>query len=127
MIEQLVELIASFPGDASCMWCFNHVGALVAKSMICQFDVPKGKADAALDDAERELRELTEGLDIEEERTKAEWEGLDDEEDEDEDDTESLVDKAANLSVADHEELDSNVRPVRLVLVKVSHRLSDDV
>jgi hypothetical protein len=42
--------------------------------MICQFDVPTGKADMALDDAERELRELAEGLDIEEEITKAKWE-----------------------------------------------------
>jgi hypothetical protein len=123
MIEQLVKLIASFPGDASRAQCFNHVVALVAKSMIHQFDVPKGKADAALDDAERELRELAEGLDIEEEMTKAEWEGLDDEEDEDEDDMESLVDKVADLSVADCEELDLSIRPVRLVLVKVSHRL----
>jgi hypothetical protein len=81
----------------------------------------------ALDDAERELRELAEGLDIEEETTKAKWEGLDDEEDQDEDDTESLVDEAADLSVADRKELDSNIRPVRLVLVKVSHRLYDDV
>jgi hypothetical protein len=123
MIEQLVELIASFPRDASHVWCFNHIVALVTKSMICQFDVPKGKADVALDDAERELRELAEGLDIEEETTKAKWEGLDD----DEDDMESLVDEAADLSVADREKLDSNVRPVRLVLVKVSHRLYDDV
>jgi hypothetical protein len=34
MIEQLVELVASFPGDASRAWCFNHVVALIAKSMI---------------------------------------------------------------------------------------------
>jgi hypothetical protein len=59
--------------------------------------------------------------------TKAKWEGLDDEEDQDEDDTESLIDEATDLSVADCEELDSNIRPVRLVLVKVSHRLYDDV
>jgi hypothetical protein len=96
---------------------------LITKSMIHQFDVPKGKADAALDDAERELRELAEGLDIEEETTKAKWEGPDDEEDEDNDDMDSWVDEAANLSVADHKELDLNIRPVRLVLVKFSHRL----
>jgi hypothetical protein len=87
----MIELIASFPADASCARCFNHIIALIAKSMIHQFDLPKGKADAALNNAERELRELAEGLDIEKETTKAKWEGLDDEEDEDEDDIESLV------------------------------------
>jgi hypothetical protein len=107
--------------------CGVSIVVHVAKSMICQFDVPKGKADAAMDNAERDLRELAEGLGIEEETTKAEWEGLDDEEDEDEDDMESLVDEAADLLVAGHEELDLNVRPVRLVLVKVIYRLYDDV
>ncbi|KAG1722957.1 uncharacterized protein EDB91DRAFT_1040319, partial [Suillus paluster] len=54
MVEVLSDLIPSFPGDPNHAWCFNHVIALVAKSLIHQFDVPKGMADVALDKAERE-------------------------------------------------------------------------
>ena len=118
MINELSNLIASFPRDANRAQCFNHVIALVAKSTICQFDVPKGKADAALDEAERELRELAEGLDIEEEEMVGKWEPL---EDDDNENTDGWVDEVACLSVADCEELDANIRPIRLVLVKVSH------
>jgi len=55
MIDKLSNLIVSFPGDANHAQCFNHVNALVSKSSICQFDIPKGKADAVLDEAKREL------------------------------------------------------------------------
>lgn len=59
------------------MCCFNHVITLVAKSSICQFDILKGQANATLDEAERELKELPEGIDIEDEETGSEWEGAD--------------------------------------------------
>lgn len=119
MIVRMSDLLISFPGDANRARCFNHVIALIAKSSIRQFDVPKGGADAALDEAERELRELAEGLDIEEEQTKGEREGQDDEQDEEGEDPDGWVDEVAGLSVADREALEENIRPVRLVLVKV--------
>ena len=119
MIIKMSDLLISFPGDTNRARCFNHVIALIAKSAIHQFDVPKGRADAALDEAESELRELAEGLDIEEEQTKGEWEGPDNEEDEEGEDPDGWVDEVAGLSVADHEALEENIRPVRLVLVKV--------
>jgi hypothetical protein len=119
MIDKIPNLIESFPGDENQARCFNHVIVLVAKSSIRQFDVPKGQADAALDEAERELKELAEGIDIEDEKTRSEWEGTDKEEDE-VDNVDGWVDKVARLSVADCEELEENIRPVRLVLVKVS-------
>ena len=118
MVNKLSNLIVSFPGDANHAQCFNHVIALIAKSLIHQFDVPKGKADAVLDEAEREPRELVEGLDIEEEETVGEWEVPEDDDDEN---TDGWIDEVASLSVADREELDANIRPIRLVLVKVSH------
>ena len=118
MIDRLGDRIKSFPGSANCARCFNHVVALVAKSSICQFDVPKGQADAALDEAERELIDLAEGIDIEDETTQGEWEVPDD--DDDGENGEGWVDEVAALSVADREELEANVRPIRLVLVKVS-------
>jgi len=66
MISRLRELIHSFPGVSKRTQCFNHVIALVAKRLIWLFDVPKKDADVALDDAEQELMELAEGIDIEE-------------------------------------------------------------
>ncbi|KAG2060729.1 hypothetical protein BDR06DRAFT_839643, partial [Suillus hirtellus] len=54
MIEVLSDLIPSFPGDPNHAQCFNHVITLIAKSLIHQFNVPKGMVDVALDDAERE-------------------------------------------------------------------------
>jgi hypothetical protein len=124
MIVELADLIPSFPGDANRAHCFNHVLALVAKSAVRQFDVPKGLADAALDDAERELRELADGIDLEDAQTRGQWEGDGDDDDPDEDDNDDgWVDEVAHLAIADRKELEENIRPVRLVLVKVSHRL----
>ena len=73
-----------------------------------------------LDEAERELRELAEGLNIEEEQTKGEWEGQDEEEDDANVDIDGWIDEVAGLAAADHKELEESIRPVRLVLVKVS-------
>lgn len=72
MIDDIPNRITTFPGYENCTRCFNHVITLIAKSSIHQFDVPKGQADAALDEAERELNELAEGIDIEDAKMKAE-------------------------------------------------------
>jgi len=119
MIVGISNLIKSFPGDANRGWCFNHIIALVGKSAICQFDVLKGQANVAPDEAERELRDLAEGIDIEEETMQGQWEVPDN--DDGEKDGDGWVDEVAALSIADHEELEANIRPIRLVLVKVSH------
>jgi hypothetical protein len=119
MIDDLPNRIVTFPGDENRAQCFNHVVALIAKGLIRQFDVPKGKADAALDEAERELNELAEGIGIEDEKMRAEWEGND----EDNEDNNGWVDEVACLLVADREELEANITPMRLVLVKVSIHL----
>jgi len=115
MIDELSNRIITFPGDKNHARCFNHVIALVAKGSICQFDVSEGHADAALDDAERELKDLAEGIDIENETTRDES-GADGEDD----DVDGWVDEVACLSVADRKELEASIMPVRLVLVKVS-------
>jgi len=85
----------------------------VAKSVIQQFDVEKGKADEALDEAELELRALAEGIDLEDVETQGDQE-------DDDDNVEGWIDERNVLSVDDHEELDVSVRPVKLVLVKVN-------
>jgi hypothetical protein len=120
MIAKLGDIIPSFPGSPNRARCFNHVVALVAKSVVRQFDVPKGLADAALDEAERELREMAEGIDIEDEVTQGEWEEQDNSEEDKDENNDGWIDEVAELSIADREELEANIRPVRLVLVKVS-------
>ncbi|KAF8061425.1 hypothetical protein FPV67DRAFT_1397745, partial [Lyophyllum atratum] len=54
MVNELEKLIDEFPGEANLIRCFNHIVSLVAKRAVRQFDVPKDKADAALDEAEKE-------------------------------------------------------------------------
>jgi hypothetical protein len=122
MIDKLVDLLASFPGKANQTRCFLHIISLVAKSVICQFDVAKGKAGEALDEAEEELRVLAEGIDLEDLETQRERE--DDDDDDDDDDVDGWVDERNALSVAECDALDASVRPVKLVLVKVNSRVN---
>ena len=114
MIDKLADLLENFPGDPNRARCFNHVIALVAQKMTRQFDVPKGGVDAALDEAEKELRNLAEGIDIEEMLTKSMQDA-----DEDEDDEENEDGTEDEMSAEDRTVLDASMRPLRLVLVKV--------
>lgn len=120
MVDALEHSLDDYPGDANRARCFNHVIALVAKRMTRQFDVAKGAADAALDEAEKELRDLAAGMDIEEMLTKAKQDQDEEDEDDDEDDDNEMED---GISPEEREELDASTRPVRLVLVKVSNTL----
>lgn len=115
MIAALGRILDDYPGDPNRARCFNHVIALLAKRMTRQFDVAKGEADAALDEAEKELGNLAEEIDIEEMLTQA---NQDEDEDVDNDDDDD--DMEDDLSPADRKELDASTRPVKLVLVKVS-------
>src|SRR5258705_3001620 len=71
MIDALGRTLRDYPGNANRARCFNHIIALVGKWMTRQFDVTKGAADAALSEAEKELRDLAKGMAIEEILTKA--------------------------------------------------------
>ena len=115
MIDKLADLLENFPGDPNRARCFNHVIALVAQKMTRQFDVPKGGVDAALDEAEKELRNLAEGIDIEEMLTKS----MQDADEEDEDDEENEDGTEDEMSAEDCTVFDASMRPLRLVLVKV--------
>ncbi|KAF8870860.1 hypothetical protein BD779DRAFT_1403162, partial [Infundibulicybe gibba] len=77
------------------------------------FDVPKLQANEVLLEAERELRLLADGLDIEEPVMMVDIEGDDD------DDVDGLVDEREERTVADQIALDASIRPVKLVLVKL--------
>jgi hypothetical protein len=130
MIEELEDLIEEFPGDANRTRCFAHIINLVAKTAIRQFDTPKAKADEALDAAEAELQRLAEGEDLEDEETLNELrkkEREDKEGESQDDDTDGWVDEMDELDEVEREELRENIRPVRLVLVKVSEVQKYDI
>ena len=124
MIEELADLLNSFPGAANQTRCFTHVLNLVAKSIIKQFDVPKAQADRTLDEAAEALATLAVDLDMEEaiSRTTQDDNEPDDSERGD-DNIEGWVDLRDELSEEDKKVLDEILRPIRLVLVKVSHHL----
>lgn len=118
MIEELADLVESFPGAANRTRCFTHILNLVAKTMIRQFDIPKGKAEAALSAAEQELRDLAEGIDLEELSMKTGDDGEEDDEI-DEENEEGWIDECTAMNAVDREALEESTRPVKLVLVKV--------
>jgi hypothetical protein len=116
MIDSLGQILKTFPGDTNGARCFNHVVALVAKRVVQQFDVGKGQADLALDEAEQQLQDLAKGINIEERLAQANKDAGGDEEDNNVDDD---SDETDDLSPEAQAELEVNTRPVRLVLVKV--------
>ena len=123
MIDELAGLIKSFPGDANHTRCFNHILSLVAKSIIRQFDLLKAEADEALSVVEKELFDIAEGIDLEEESMAAADQGVDDEENND--NIDGWVDERKTMSREERIKLDQSVLPVRLVLVKV--RTKNDI
>jgi hypothetical protein len=115
MMDALTELLKKFPGESNRIRCFLHILNLVAKSLIRQFDIPKAGADAALDEAEAELFSLAGTLEDEELEAQACADN-----DEENDNDEGWVDEVEQMLPVDREELDQSVRPIKLVLVKVS-------
>jgi len=118
MIDELVNMLPNFAGQANRCCCFLHIVNLIAKTLLKKFDVPKKDAESALDDAETELFDLAAGIDMEM-VTVAEV-GAGDKDDEENDNVEGWVDEMVLLSDEEQAALHENVGPVRLVLVKVS-------
>ena len=83
------------------------------KKLIHQFNLPKGDANAALDDTEQELMVLAEGIDIENMLTQSEQDADGDDNDEDDEGQEEMSTEACT-------KLDASMQPVKLVLMKVS-------
>lgn len=131
MIASLDEDLPAF-SSLNRTRCFAHILNLVAKSLLRQFDVGKkvaGDVDDAEDDGdtdlteeereqERALSELAQGMD-EEECTTAQETDPDDNIEED-DEIEGWVDEVEELSSYERRELQREIRPVKLVLAKVS-------
>jgi len=122
MIDELADLLENFPGPSNHTRCFLHIINLVAKTLLKQFDLPKKAAEATLDNTEKELLDLADGLDSEplalETSVSEPGEGDDEPQN---DNMEGWVDKMQKLSEDKHVELMDEIRPIKLVLVKVSN------
>jgi hypothetical protein len=119
MIDELIALLAEFPGPANQTRCFAHIINLIAKSVIRQFDVPKATEGKTIDEAIAELRALAGDIDIEEMLMRAANSNEDDNDD-DNDSVEGWVDECQEMSKVEVVELKADVQPVRMMLVKVS-------
>ena len=131
MISELAEILPDF-SQVNHTRCFLHIVNLCAKSIIKQFNVPKKKDDEHLDEAARELQgddddelqNLAGDQDLEEQQTlegisqRRTNEGAED--DDNDDDIEGWIDEMELLTPTEHAGLEESIRPVKLVLVKVS-------
>jgi hypothetical protein len=134
MIAELVKILPDF-SQVNHTRCFLHIVNLCAKSIIKQFDVPKKKEDEHLDEAVRELQDDNDELqdlagdqELEEQQTvdtiaQHQINGQDGEEEEEDDGIEGWIDEMELLSPAERAGLEESIRPVKLVLVKVSCRI----
>ena len=123
MIEHLAVLIETFPGAPNQTRCFAHILNLVAKNVLRQFEAPKkGKAVDG--------KELATAVDEIEDDENASGtingnESDDDDVDDEivDDDENGLPDELAELSEEELLRVKMSVKPVRLVLTKVSQLL----
>ena len=116
LVEELADLLDGFPGEANRTRCFLHIINLVVKTVIRQFDIPTAKTNEneALNGLNDELKQLSEGQDLEEMVTRTE----DDTEMEDDED-EGWVDGLAELPADERGAVENAIVPVRLLLAKV--------
>lgn len=125
MVDILGDHLEEFEGTLGRVRCFAHVINLVVKTLLCQFEVPKSKQRTErVDKEEDELLQLVAEDD----------DGVDGDTDDNLDDgeftvpsgtdadtePEGWVDEMAALSAEERAEFESKVRPVQMVLTKVS-------
>jgi hypothetical protein len=124
MTNELENLLPEFSGAVSRTRCFAHIVNLVAKTVICQFDMPNAMGKALADDVLIELRGLADGIEAEELITRASESKEDDDDDDDDDNVEGWVDEREEMEQWDLESLEVDVQSARKVLVKVggNHR-----
>jgi predicted CopG family antitoxin len=109
MVDALKDRLEIFPGASNCTRCFDHIVNLVAKSVICQFDIPKTKGNESFDDVLRELMVTAKDLD-EEELAMREGEESDDESDDD--NVDGFMNELEEMSEVEQKELDDSIQPI---------------
>jgi len=110
MVANLADILPSFPGTANHTRCFLHTINLVAKSLIKEFDMSRRDVTEALDDDGSD----SEGSDREDPELNVDIA--------DYDDMDGWVDEANLLSDHQRKQLQHDIRPIKLVLVKVSRK-----
>jgi hypothetical protein len=116
LTTELADLVAHFGGPTSRTRCFLHVINLVAKSLIKQFDLPK---DIATDALQSPNSEMARDASSKNEATIAE-NGDGDPDAEDADNEDGWVDEINQLTAHERTAFETNIRPIRLMLAKVS-------
>jgi len=126
MINHLATHIDTFPGATNQTWCFTHILNLIAKSVLCQFEVPKAKGGNILNDAAKELAAIFDDLEDEDEDGPSNTNDTgddsgesDDHDDNDNNDNDGLVDEQGGMSEEELASLEESVKLIRLMLTKV--------
>jgi hypothetical protein len=124
MIDELENLLTEFSGAASRTRCFAHIVNLVAKTVIRQFDMPHAMDKTLANKVLIKLRSLADGIEAEEQITRASESKEDDDDDVNDDNDEGWVDEREEMEQRDLESLEVDVQPARKVLMKVgsNHR-----
>ena len=110
--------------------CFLHIVNLCAKSIIRQFDIQVKRGHEPFDTCECELKVLAEDID-QEEQCSAELlkqhatDGDANDSGDNDNNADGWIDEMAVLSHAEHMQLYAQIRPVKLVLVKVCQAQND--
>ena len=120
MIEHLATIIETFPSTANQTRCFAHILNLVAKCVLRQFEaLKKGKAVN-----DKELAAVVDEINGDKDEVLSDDEGDDECEDVDDevvdDDEDGLLDEEGELSEEELTSLKESIKPMRLVLTKVS-------
>ena len=108
MIRELTKLVPGFEGEVSHIRCFLHVINLVAKSLIHQFDMCGGQTDVQ-DDEQQELTNEANMEDLPSDDGGAAT-----------DNDDGFVDEVERMEEAKKELHKYTIRPVEVILVKVS-------
>jgi len=122
MIDELEDQVLKFGGRATHPCCFLHMVNLIAKSLVCEFDVKKWRdgeytrsEDEDAERLEQELRTLADGIELEERAT------VDENDLDGNNEFEGWIDEIERLTNEEWKEFHETVRSVKLALVKVKH------
>ena len=122
MVTELDYQIDEF-SEVNRIRCFLHIVNLIARVMLRQFDVNKRKkkpGEEVNDEWEEMLKGLAKDLEEEERLTQTFGNGVTQDDAEDDLVTDAEIDEALDMSAEELADLQAEIRPVMLVLVKVS-------
>lgn len=120
MVDELANIMETFPGQKVRVRCFLHILNLVVKTILRQFDIPKNLKKDIIAEAMQELEALPDNIEDgegDDDDDEGENKGLPD--GEDEDNVEGWEDEREGMTEEKISELDERVQPVQRLLLKV--------